>query len=133
MSTDLPAELTAASTPACGFSRNDAAARSDAISQTYRSGGGSTTIRSERRVGLCARPHADMTHAAVIASLNALQETSTDFAPITLPDCGAGPGTATWARAEAFASLNAFTLLDASPACARLRSVWRRQATASPR
>ena len=56
------------------------------------------------------------TYAAVIASLNALREITPDFAPKSLLDVGAGPGTATWAAAEAFSSLQDFTLLDANAA-----------------
>ena len=39
-----------------------------------------------------------------------------EFAPNTLLDVGAGPGTASFAAAQAFASLNAFALLDANDA-----------------
>ena len=56
------------------------------------------------------------TYAAVTASLNALVEIRPDFAPKSLLDVGAGPGTATWAAAEAFPSLQDFTLLDANDA-----------------
>ncbi len=56
------------------------------------------------------------TYAAVTASLNALVEIRPDFAPKSLLDVGAGPGTATWAAAEAFPSLQGFTLLDANDA-----------------
>ena len=56
------------------------------------------------------------TYAAVTASLNALREITPDFAPTSLLDVGAGPGTATWAAAEAFSSLRSFTLLDANAA-----------------
>ena len=56
------------------------------------------------------------TYAAVTASLNALVEIRPDFAPKSLLDIGAGPGTATWAAAEAFPSLQEFTLLDANDA-----------------
>lgn len=56
------------------------------------------------------------TYAAVTASLNALIEIRPDLAPKTLLDVGAGPGTATWAAAEAFPSLKDFTLLDANDA-----------------
>jgi len=114
---DLPAELTAALNARLhGFSRSDAAARSDAISQTYRSGGGSATIRNETDALAYALARMPATYAAVTTSLNALQEVRPDFAPASLLDCGAGPGTATWACAEAFPSLDAFTLLDANPA-----------------
>ena len=56
------------------------------------------------------------TYAAVIASLNALRIARPDFAPATLLDIGAGPGTATWAAAEAFHSLTQFSAIDANPA-----------------
>lgn len=116
-SPDLPAELTAALNARMhGVSRNDAAVRADAISKTYRAGGGSATIRGETDALAYALARMPATYAAVIASLNALQEVRPDFAPTTLLDCGAGPGTATWACAEAFASLDAFSLIDANPA-----------------
>src|SRR6202022_955193 len=50
------------------------------------------------------------------ASLNALREIMPHFAPASLLDVGAGPGTATWAAAEAFSPLQTFTLLDANGA-----------------
>jgi ribosomal protein RSM22 (predicted rRNA methylase) len=56
------------------------------------------------------------TYAAVTASLNALRGINSDFAPKSLLDVGAGPGTATWAAVEAFSSLQSFTLLDANSA-----------------
>jgi ribosomal protein RSM22 (predicted rRNA methylase) len=118
---DLPAELTAALNARLhGFSRNDAAARSDAISKTYRGGGGSTTIRNETDALAYALARMPATYAAVIGSLNALQDIRPDFAPASLLDCGAGPGTATWACAEAFASLQSFTAFDANPALRKL-------------
>jgi ribosomal protein RSM22 (predicted rRNA methylase) len=56
------------------------------------------------------------TYAAVTASLNALRQITPDFAPASLLDVGAGPGTASWAAAEAFPSLQRFALLDANNA-----------------
>ena len=56
------------------------------------------------------------TYAAVVASLNALCEIRPDFSPNSLLDVGAGPGTATWAAAEAFPRCKTFTLLDANDA-----------------
>jgi ribosomal protein RSM22 (predicted rRNA methylase) len=114
---DLPAELSFALTAKLhGLSRSDAAARSAAISQTYRSGGGSAAIRSEADALAYALARMPATYAAVIASLDALIEVRPDFAPATLLDCGAGPGTASWAAAQAFASLQSFALLDSNPA-----------------
>ena len=114
---DLPAELTAAlNAKLHGLSRHDAAARSDAISKTYRSGGGSSAIRTDNDALAYALARMPATYAAVTASLNALRQARPDFAPVSVLDCGAGPGTASWACAEAFSSLRGFTLLDSNPA-----------------
>jgi ribosomal protein RSM22 (predicted rRNA methylase) len=43
-----------------------------------------------------------------------------DFAPENLLDVGAGPGTASWAAAEAFSSLTNFMLLDINAALQKL-------------
>lgn len=117
-SPDLPAELKAAlNAKLQGLSRIDAAGRAAAISQTYREGGGSGgTIKSETDALAYALARMPATYAAVVASLNALTEIRPDFVPTTLLDVGAGPGTATWAATETFASLRHFTLLDANRA-----------------
>src|SRR6201747_3173125 len=116
-SPDLPAELKAALDGRLrGFSRNDAATRAASISKTYRDGGGSGAIRTETDALAYALARMPATYAAVIASLNALCEIRPDFAPASLLDIGAGPGTATWAAAEAFPSLRRFVLLDADTA-----------------
>jgi ribosomal protein RSM22 (predicted rRNA methylase) len=114
---DLPAELKAALDARLhGLSRNDAAGRASSISQTYRDGGGSGAIRSEADALAYALARMPATYAAVTASLNALVEIRPGFAPASLLDVGAGPGTATWAAAEAFSSLQNFALLDANTA-----------------
>jgi ribosomal protein RSM22 (predicted rRNA methylase) len=113
----LPADLKAAlDAKLQGLSRNEAAARSALISKTYRDGGGSGTIRSEADALAYALARMPATYAAVAASLNALCEIRPDFTPETLLDVGAGPGTASWAAAEAFSSLRSFALLDANDA-----------------
>ena len=112
---DLPAELKAALDGKLrGFSRSDAAGRAATISKTYRDGGGSGGIRSETDALAYALARMPATYAAVTASLNALVEIRPDLAPTSLLDIGAGPGTATWAAAEAFPSLQRFALLDAN-------------------
>jgi ribosomal protein RSM22 (predicted rRNA methylase) len=114
---DLPAELKSAlDAKLQGLSRNEAAGRAAVISQTYRGGGGSGAIRTESDALAYALARMPATYAAVVASLNALREINPNFAPKTLLDVGAGPGTAGWAAAEAFSSLQNFTLLDANPA-----------------
>jgi ribosomal protein RSM22 (predicted rRNA methylase) len=114
---NLPAELKAAlETKLRGFSRNDAVERSAAISQTYRDGGGSGAIKTETDALAYALARMPATYAAVTASLNALREIEPNFAPKSLLDVGAGPGTASWTAAEAFPSLQSFALLDANSA-----------------
>jgi ribosomal protein RSM22 (predicted rRNA methylase) len=116
-SPDLPAELKAAlDAKLQGLSRSDVARRAAVISQTYRGGGGSGTIRSETDALAYALARMPATYAADVASLNALREIRPDFAPTSLLDIGAGPGTASWAAAEAFSSLQRLTLLDANDA-----------------
>jgi ribosomal protein RSM22 (predicted rRNA methylase) len=114
---DLPAELKAALEARLqGLSRHDAAARAALISKTYRDGGGSGAIASEADALAYALTRLPATYAAVTASLNALREIRPHFAPASLLDVGAGPGTATWAAAEAFSSLRSLALLDANSA-----------------
>ena len=114
---DLPDELKAAlEAKLQGLSRNDAAERAALISQTYRDGGGSSPIRSDADALAYALARMPATYAAVTASLNALREIRPDLAPASLLDVGAGPGTATWAAAEAFPSLTSLALLDANSA-----------------
>jgi ribosomal protein RSM22 (predicted rRNA methylase) len=114
---DLPDELKAAlDAQLQGLSRNAAAERAASISQTYRDGGGSSAIRSEADALAYALARMPATYAAVTASLDAVREIRPDFAPTSLLDVGAGPGTATWAAAEAFPSLTGFALLDTNSA-----------------
>src|SRR6202167_3060936 len=114
---DLPAELKAALDARLqGLSRSDAAERAAIISRTYRGGGNSGAIRSETDALAYALARMPATYAAVTASLNALRAITPHFEPVSLLDVGAGPGTATWAAAEAFSSLRGFGLLDANAA-----------------
>ena len=114
---DLPAELKAAlDVRLQGLSRSDAATRAAVISKTYRDGGGSRAIKSGTDALAYALARMPATYAAVTASLNALRQITPDFAPKKLLDVGAGPGTATWAAAEAFSSLQSFDLIDANAA-----------------
>jgi len=118
---DLPAELKAAiEIKLQGLSRHDAAGRAALISQTYRDGGGSGAIASEADALAYALVRMPATFAAITAGLNALREVTPGFAPLSLLDVGAGPGTASWAAAEAFSSLRRFALLDCNDALRRL-------------
>ncbi len=127
---DLPAELKAALDARLqGLSRSDAASRAASISKTYRDGGGSSAIRSEADALVYAVARMPATYAAVTASLNALREITPGFAPKSLLDVGAGPGTATWAAAEAFPSLRNFMLVDANSALRTLALDFGRHST----
>ncbi|MGJ4929844.1 small ribosomal subunit Rsm22 family protein [Bradyrhizobium sp. HKCCYLS2038] len=117
ISPDLPASLKAAlETRLHGQSRQDAAVRAARISTTYRNGGNSGTITSEADAIAYATVRMPATYAAVAASLNAVMQASPDFAPVSLLDVGAGPGTASFAAVEAFSSLASFNAVDANPA-----------------
>jgi ribosomal protein RSM22 (predicted rRNA methylase) len=114
---DLPAALKGALEAKLeGLPRSDVAARAATISKTYREGGGSGAIKSATDALAYALARMPATYAAVAACLNALIEARPGFAPTSLLDVGAGPGTATSAVAEAFPSLTSFALLDANPA-----------------
>jgi ribosomal protein RSM22 (predicted rRNA methylase) len=114
---DLPAELKAALDARLhGVSLTEAAGRAERISQTYRSGGGSGAITSEADALAYALARMPATYAAVIASLNALRAVRPEFAPRSLLDVGAGPGTVAWAAAESFSSLQSFDLMDGNGA-----------------
>src|SRR6516225_5559894 len=55
------------------------------------------------------------TYAAVRASLAAIKQARPDFAPKTVLDIGAGPGTALWAAADCWPGLADALLVEASP------------------
>jgi ribosomal protein RSM22 (predicted rRNA methylase) len=114
---DLPAALKATlEAKLHGQPRQDAANRAARISRTYRDGGGSSAITSADDALAYAVVRMPATYAAVAACLNALSEVRPDFAPRTLLDVGAGPGTASFAAAEAFPSLQSVAALDTNPA-----------------
>ena len=113
----LPAALKAAlEAKLQGFARGEIAARAERISKTYRDGGGSAAIKSESDALAYALARMPATYAAATACLDALKEARPDFAPQSQLDVGAGPGTASFAAAEAFSSLRTFTLFDANDA-----------------
>lgn len=56
------------------------------------------------------------TYAAVRASLDSAAEVCPDFAPQSMLDVGAGPGTALWAAKQCWPMLQSATMIEASPA-----------------
>ena len=114
MSFNLPPDLQAGLDKLTeGVSRKALSERAAAISQTYRAGGSSAaTIQSRNDALAYAMARLPATYAAVASVLAAVSEAAPAFAPQTLLDVGAGPGTASWAATACFTSLKAIHLLD---------------------
>lgn len=114
---DLPPDLQAALEARLhGQSRQDAAGRAARISQTYRDGGRSIVITTEADALAYAVVRMPATYAAVVACLNAFADLRPNFAPTSLLDVGAGPGTASFAATASYPSLSSVSALDANPA-----------------
>lgn len=56
------------------------------------------------------------TYAAVRASLDSVAEVLPHFAPHSMLDVGAGPGTVLWAAKQCWSTLHSATMIEASPA-----------------
>lgn len=86
--------------------------RSGRISEHYRKAGASHAVVGEQSDAIAyALSRMPATFAAVSRVLEELHDRAPDFAPATLLDAGAGPGTAAWAAGESFEGL-AKTLFD---------------------
>jgi ribosomal protein RSM22 (predicted rRNA methylase) len=101
-----------------GIPRAALAAAQDNLSQRYRAElrDGRTHIADDltARAYLAARLPA--TYAAVRAALDAVAERRPDFAPRSLLDFGAGPGTVLWAAQDCWSDLAAAVLIETSSA-----------------
>ncbi len=104
-----------------GSTRAELAAAAAALSQRYRQ-----ERRDERRDGRLhigtdqdalayVAVRLPATFAAIHASFAAIAEARPDFAPRTVLDIGAGPGTALWAAADCWRELADALLVEASP------------------
>jgi ribosomal protein RSM22 (predicted rRNA methylase) len=112
---DLPPDLKAVlARLAHGVSRKAIAERAAAQSRNYRAGGGSQHIGTADDVLAYAFTRLPATYAAVTAVLNAVRETLPAFAPRTMLDVGAGPGTAAFAAVQSFETLADIRLIDAN-------------------
>jgi ribosomal protein RSM22 (predicted rRNA methylase) len=114
MDASVPPELQAAlDRLAQGKSRRELTQRAETISQLFRAGAGSRdAIRNADDALAYAFTRLPATLAATSAALAALRDSAPDFAPRSLIDAGAGPGTATWAAAGQFAMLADVRLID---------------------
>ncbi|HEV2514006.1 MAG TPA: small ribosomal subunit Rsm22 family protein [Devosia sp.] len=109
--TDLPADLSAA-VRRLAEGRKGLGDSSARISEHYRQRGASRQVIGGADDAVAyALSRMPATYAAVSAVLEELQARAPEFAPRTLLDAGAGPGTAGWAVAEAFEGI-APTLMD---------------------
>ena len=122
METDLPPDLRAGLDGMMrGVARTALAQRATATSKAYRSGRGSAQIiRSMDDALAYALARLPATFAATTAVLAALSEAVPHFAPRTLLDVGAGPGTASWGAMRCFPRLTRIELLDENEFLRRL-------------
>ncbi|HEX2590720.1 MAG TPA: small ribosomal subunit Rsm22 family protein [Rhizomicrobium sp.] len=127
MNVALPPELAAAIAHRLeGVSRKDLAARAEAFSAAYRSGGTSRGIADAHDVLAYLVARLPATYAAVFAAFEAIRETQPAFAPASILDVGAGPGAASWAAQTQWPSLNAVTMLDHNAAFREIaRELWK--------
>lgn len=79
--------------------------RAEAISETYRAGGGSDVIRSDIDALAYALVRMPATYAAMRAALAQATQALPDVAPESILDIGAGPGTASWAAIDCWSSV----------------------------
>jgi ribosomal protein RSM22 (predicted rRNA methylase) len=95
-----------------GVSRKDLVARAGKLSAAYRAGQNSGGIagRNDALAYLLAR--APATFAASAAVFARIKQVALAFAPQSLCDIGAGPGTAAWAASIAWPSLTTINLLE---------------------
>ena len=131
MNPALPPRLKAAADALLeGVSRKDLAAASQAISGSYRKGEGSAQAVSrdaDALAYLVARLPA--TYAVAAAALEQVAQAAPDFAPASLLDVGAGPGTASWAATEIW-NIAHIAMTDSNPRFLELaRTLWEKQDT----
>jgi ribosomal protein RSM22 (predicted rRNA methylase) len=112
-----------------GVSRRALRDHAQNISDAYRSDGTSTVIQSDLDALAYATVRMPATYAAIRASLSFAAELVPDFAPRSLLDVGAGPGTASWAAQDLWPSIDRATLIDRN---SPLLAIARRMAAQTP-
>jgi ribosomal protein RSM22 (predicted rRNA methylase) len=100
-----------------GVGLGDLAAAAAVLSQRYRDERRDSNlhVRTERDALAYLAVRLPATYAAIRASFAALAQAHPDFAPRTVLDIGAGPGTALWAAADCWPALADALLVEASP------------------
>lgn len=101
-----------------GIALADLARASEALSQRYRAEvqDGRLHLADDAAARAYLTTRLPATFAAISAALAAIAEARPDLAPRSVLDAGAGPGTATWAAAQLWDSLEDATLVEASAA-----------------
>ena len=95
-----------------GVSRKELARRAQSLSDGYRQGRSSSAVAGQLDVAAYVAARMPATYAACAAVFARITEAMPDFAPQSLLDIGAGPGTAALAAGQAWASLSALTLVE---------------------
>ena len=115
-----------------GIALGDLARAADALSQRYRAEvqDGRLHLADDMAARAYLTTRLPATFAAISAALAAVAQARPGFAPRTLLDAGAGPGTATWAAAQLWDRIEEATLVEASPA---IRAVGERLGSPLPR
>ncbi len=115
---ELPAALRAAAERELdGVSLADLQRAADALSARYRGAvrDGRLHLSGELAALAYLATRLPATYAAVRDSLDRVAQAHPDFAPRSLLDIGAGPGTALWAAADCWPALSAAVMVEASP------------------
>lgn len=115
---ELPARLRQAVDPELdGMSLDMLRAASERLTRRYRAETRDGTLHLDDATAALAYAAARLpaTYAAIRASMDHAEALLPDFAPSSLLDFGAGPGSALWAAGECWPSLKRAVMLDASP------------------
>ncbi|HEY0302454.1 MAG TPA: small ribosomal subunit Rsm22 family protein [Rhizomicrobium sp.] len=126
MNPALPAPLKAAAGILLeGVSRKELAAKSEAVSGLYRAGRGSAQAVTQGADALAYLvAHLPATYAVAAAALAQVAAAAPDFAPRSVLDVGAGPGTASWAACETWTPARV-AMTDSNPRFLGLaRTLW---------
>lgn len=119
---ELPPALRAAIAQACeGVAAAALADASQTLSRRYRSeeDNSPVAIRDDTAARAYLATRLPATYAAIRASLAATAQAQPDFAPRSMLDVGAGPGTALWAAADCWPDIDRALLIEASGAMRR--------------
>jgi ribosomal protein RSM22 (predicted rRNA methylase) len=99
-----------------GVSARDLAAASDALSKRYRAElrDGRFHVADDLAASAYLAARLPATFAAIRAALDAVAALRPEFAPRSLLDFGAGPGTVLWAASDCWPDIQSATLIEAS-------------------